>query len=109
MMVASNLFTALIDSNVSGIINRCLATYTVAKYSFFFFHCVYVFTILILILCMKIYIYILFLKFSDDRSPEVFRTNLEAATQMKAVLHEDKRPNCLILDEIDGAPAVSCF
>ncbi|XP_054723960.1 chromosome transmission fidelity protein 18 homolog, partial [Uloborus diversus] len=44
---------------------------------------------------------------SDDRSPESFRTSLEAATQMKAVLHEDHRPNCLVLDEIDGAPAPS--
>ncbi|KAJ9598045.1 hypothetical protein L9F63_026852, partial [Diploptera punctata] len=38
---------------------------------------------------------------SDDRSPEVFRTQLEAATQMKAVMGTSPRPNCLILDEID--------
>ncbi|KAF8770773.1 Chromosome transmission fidelity protein 18 like protein [Argiope bruennichi] len=44
---------------------------------------------------------------SDDRNPEAFRTALEAATQMKSVLHQDHRPNCLILDEIDGAPAAS--
>ncbi|XP_064457056.1 chromosome transmission fidelity protein 18 homolog [Ornithodoros turicata] len=44
---------------------------------------------------------------SDDRSPEVFRTTLEAATQMKAVLGQDPRPNCLVIDEIDGAPAPS--
>ncbi|KAJ9591978.1 hypothetical protein L9F63_001490, partial [Diploptera punctata] len=44
---------------------------------------------------------------SDDRSPEVFRTQLEAATQMKAVMGTSPRPNCLILDEIDGAPAQS--
>lgn len=44
---------------------------------------------------------------SDDRSPDVFRVNLEAATQMKAVLDQDRRPNCLVIDEIDGAPAPS--
>uniref|UniRef100_A0A1B6D4D8 AAA+ ATPase domain-containing protein n=1 Tax=Clastoptera arizonana TaxID=38151 RepID=A0A1B6D4D8_9HEMI len=44
---------------------------------------------------------------SDDRSPEVFRTQLEAATQMQAVMEEGKRPNCLVLDEIDGAPQAS--
>ncbi|XP_041363858.1 chromosome transmission fidelity protein 18 homolog [Gigantopelta aegis] len=41
---------------------------------------------------------------SDDRSAEVFRNKMEAATQMKAVLGADPRPNCLIIDEIDGAP-----
>lgn len=44
---------------------------------------------------------------SDDRSPEVFKTTLETATQMKAVLGQDPRPNCLVIDEIDGAPAPS--
>lgn len=44
---------------------------------------------------------------SDDRSPEVFKTALEAATQMRAVMGQDPRPNCLVIDEIDGAPAVS--
>ncbi|KAE8578882.1 hypothetical protein XENTR_v10023812 [Xenopus tropicalis] len=44
---------------------------------------------------------------SDDRSPEIFKTRIEAATQMKSVLGVDERPNCLIIDEIDGAPAVS--
>ncbi|XP_044159367.1 chromosome transmission fidelity protein 18 homolog [Bufo gargarizans] len=44
---------------------------------------------------------------SDDRSAEVFRTRIEAATQMKSVLGMDERPNCLIIDEIDGAPTVS--
>ena len=43
---------------------------------------------------------------SDDRSPDLFRTQLEAATQMKSVLGLNPRPNCLVLDEIDGAPAV---
>lgn len=44
---------------------------------------------------------------SDDRSPEVFKTRIEAATQMKSVLGADEKPNCLIIDEIDGAPTVS--
>ncbi|XP_041893299.1 chromosome transmission fidelity protein 18 homolog [Corvus kubaryi] len=44
---------------------------------------------------------------SDDRSPEVFRTRIEAATQMRSVLGSHERPNCLIIDEIDGAPAAS--
>ncbi|NXS13632.1 CTF18 protein, partial [Neodrepanis coruscans] len=44
---------------------------------------------------------------SDDRSPEVFRTRIEAATQMRSVLGADEKPNCLIIDEIDGAPAAS--
>ncbi|XP_053327778.1 chromosome transmission fidelity protein 18 homolog [Spea bombifrons] len=41
---------------------------------------------------------------SDDRSPEIFKTRIEAATQMKSVLGVNERPNCLIIDEIDGAP-----
>ncbi|XP_027606962.2 chromosome transmission fidelity protein 18 homolog [Pipra filicauda] len=44
---------------------------------------------------------------SDDRSPEVFKTRIEAATQMKSVLGAGEKPNCLIIDEIDGAPAAS--
>ncbi|XP_063286530.1 chromosome transmission fidelity protein 18 homolog isoform X1 [Pelobates fuscus] len=44
---------------------------------------------------------------SDDRSPEVFKTRIEAATKMKSVLGVNERPNCLIIDEIDGAPTVS--
>ncbi|NWW41265.1 CTF18 protein, partial [Panurus biarmicus] len=44
---------------------------------------------------------------SDDRSPEVFRSRIEAATQMRSVLGSHERPNCLIIDEIDGAPAAS--
>jgi len=43
---------------------------------------------------------------SDDRSPDMFRTQLEAATQMRSVMGVNPRPNCLVLDEIDGAPAV---
>ena len=46
---------------------------------------------------------------SDDRSADVFREKIESATQMKAVLGADPRPNCLIIDEIDGAPQVSCL
>ncbi|XP_015591485.2 chromosome transmission fidelity protein 18 homolog isoform X2 [Cephus cinctus] len=44
---------------------------------------------------------------SDDRSPDNFRQALLASTEMKAVMGADPRPNCLILDEIDGAPATS--
>lgn len=44
---------------------------------------------------------------SDDRSPEAFYLQLQAATQMKAVMGKEPRPNCLVLDEIDGAPAAS--
>lgn len=43
---------------------------------------------------------------SDDRSPEAFRTHIEAATQMESVLGAGGRPNCLVIDEIDGAPMV---
>ncbi|XP_045500829.1 chromosome transmission fidelity protein 18 homolog [Colias croceus] len=41
---------------------------------------------------------------SDERSTEAFQTALQSATLMRSVLDADKRPNCLILDEIDGAP-----
>ncbi|KAJ8979267.1 hypothetical protein NQ317_012737 [Molorchus minor] len=44
---------------------------------------------------------------SDDRSPEAFKTSLENATQMRSVLDQERRPNCLIFDEIDGAPQTS--
>ncbi|XP_050727858.1 chromosome transmission fidelity protein 18 homolog [Eriocheir sinensis] len=44
---------------------------------------------------------------SDDNSLEIFRTRLENATSMQAVLGPDPRPNCLVIDEIDGAPAPS--
>ncbi|CAL7936344.1 unnamed protein product [Xylocopa violacea] len=44
---------------------------------------------------------------SDERTPDAFRQFLLASTQMKAVMGNDPRPNCLILDEIDGAPATS--
>ncbi|KAJ0174799.1 hypothetical protein K1T71_009907 [Dendrolimus kikuchii] len=41
---------------------------------------------------------------SDERSTEAFRNALQCATLMRSVLDAEKRPNCLILDEIDGAP-----
>lgn len=44
---------------------------------------------------------------SDDRSMEVFKTKLESAILMKSVMESDPRPNCLIIDEIDGAPQAS--
>lgn len=44
---------------------------------------------------------------SDDRSAEVFRQKLDSTTQMQSVLTPDRRPTCLIIDEIDGAPTVS--
>lgn len=44
---------------------------------------------------------------SDDRSPEIFRIQLESATQMTSVMDISRRPNCLVIDEIDGAPQVS--
>ncbi|XP_023224042.1 chromosome transmission fidelity protein 18 homolog isoform X2 [Centruroides sculpturatus] len=44
---------------------------------------------------------------SDDRNPEHFRNLLEASTQMKAMIGEDPKPNCVIIDEIDGAPLPS--
>lgn len=45
---------------------------------------------------------------SDDRSVEAFRQALESGTQMKSVLGgAQKKPNCIILDEIDGAPAAA--
>lgn len=44
---------------------------------------------------------------SDDRSAEVFQKRLNTATQMMSVLGTDQRPNCLIIDEIDGAPSAT--
>ncbi|KAG5874386.1 hypothetical protein JTB14_000686 [Gonioctena quinquepunctata] len=44
---------------------------------------------------------------SDDRSTEAFKTSLENATQMRSVVDREGRPNCLIFDEIDGAPQAS--
>ncbi|XP_072767686.1 chromosome transmission fidelity protein 18 homolog [Anoplolepis gracilipes] len=44
---------------------------------------------------------------SDERTPDTFRQILLASTEMKSVIGADPRPNCLIFDEIDGAPAAS--
>ena len=44
---------------------------------------------------------------SDDRSLQAFKIKLDAATQMKSVNNADQRPNCLIIDEIDGSPAAT--
>jgi len=44
---------------------------------------------------------------SDDRNLTSFKRQLEATTQMSSVMSNDSRPNCLVLDEIDGAPVVS--
>lgn len=44
---------------------------------------------------------------SDDRSPDLFRKMLESATEMKSVLTANSKPNCLIIDEIDGAPSAA--
>lgn len=44
---------------------------------------------------------------SDDRSTDAFKTALENATQMRSVVDQEGRPNCLIFDEIDGAPQSS--
>lgn len=37
----------------------------------------------------------------------MFRNTIEASTQMRSVLGYNEKPNCLVIDEIDGAPAVS--
>lgn len=44
---------------------------------------------------------------SDDRNLSGFKIQLEAVTQMASVMSNDTRPNCLVIDEIDGAPIVS--
>lgn len=44
---------------------------------------------------------------SDDRSTEKFKNILDTATQMRSVIDRENRPNCLIFDEIDGAPTSS--
>ena len=41
---------------------------------------------------------------SDDRSPEAFSSRIEATTQTISSVTKSKKPQCLILDEIDGAP-----
>lgn len=44
---------------------------------------------------------------SDDRSADVFQKRIDTATQMKSVLGSNEKPNCLIIDEIDGAPSAA--
>lgn len=45
---------------------------------------------------------------SDDRSPECFRLALQNGTEMQStLLNQERRPNCIVLDEIDGAPTAS--
>ena len=47
---------------------------------------------------------------SDDRSPSALTGRIQDAAQMQSVLG-DRRPNCIIIDEIDGAagaPRRSC-
>lgn len=45
---------------------------------------------------------------SDERSAQSFRDKIEDSLTMRPLLGgADSRPNCLIIDEIDGAPAVS--
>ncbi|XP_066545083.1 chromosome transmission fidelity protein 18 homolog isoform X2 [Amia ocellicauda] len=44
---------------------------------------------------------------SDDRSVELFQKRIDMATQMKSVLGVDEKPNCLVIDEIDGAPTAA--
>lgn len=47
---------------------------------------------------------------SNDRNPESFRQALLSSTQMKSLMGMGDavaRPNCLIFDEIDGAPTTS--
>ena len=42
---------------------------------------------------------------SDDRSAESIKKRIYDAVQMQSVNFDDRRPNCLILDEIDGVAA----
>ena len=45
---------------------------------------------------------------SDERTAQSFRDRIEDSLTMKPLLGvSDPRPNCLVIDEIDGAPAVS--
>jgi len=44
---------------------------------------------------------------SDDRSIDAFKKALDTSTQSRSEILSDGRPNCLIIDEIDGAPTVS--
>lgn len=44
---------------------------------------------------------------SSDRGTKEFKAALYSSTQMKAVMGKNPRPNCLVMDEVDGAPAAS--
>ncbi|KAJ8413533.1 hypothetical protein AAFF_G00080400 [Aldrovandia affinis] len=44
---------------------------------------------------------------SDDRSADLFQKRIDTATQMKSVLGANEKPNCLVIDEIDGAPSAA--
>lgn len=45
---------------------------------------------------------------SDERTAQSFRDKVEDSLTMKPLFGTiDPRPNCLVIDEIDGAPAVS--
>lgn len=47
---------------------------------------------------------------SDERTAQSFKDRIEDSLTMKPLLGvHDPRPNCLVIDEIDGAPAVSRF
>lgn len=47
---------------------------------------------------------------SDDRSVDMFKIYLESVTQMRGSVNDTNlKPNCLIIDEIDGAPQVNFF
>ena len=44
---------------------------------------------------------------SDDRSVDSFKQNIESVTQIRGTVNDQGfKPNCLIIDEIDGAPQV---
>ncbi|XP_046610675.1 chromosome transmission fidelity protein 18 homolog [Neodiprion virginianus] len=44
---------------------------------------------------------------SSDRGTKEFKAALYSATQMKAVMGKNPKPNCLVMDEVDGAPPAS--
>ncbi|XP_012263306.2 chromosome transmission fidelity protein 18 homolog [Athalia rosae] len=44
---------------------------------------------------------------SSERGTTEFKAALLASTQMQSVIGKNPKPNCLIMDEVDGAPAAS--
>ncbi len=47
---------------------------------------------------------------SDDRSVDSFKQNIESVTQIRGTVNDQGfKPNCLIIDEIDGAPQARIF